>query len=166
MRLIALIFSLFCFSCAADNDQTRPVEIESPETSGFAVARNAKARTSRMLDFQATESVQEQSIEQKQIKNANLVLKVNKLDGIEESVKTISAGLDSHITNTNTFATNFRRNMSLTIRVKADQFDQLLNKLEALAEYTESKNSSIRDVTEQFIDIEARLKNQKAAEQQ
>ena len=56
-----------------------------------------------------------------------------------------------------------RKNMNMTIRVKASQFDSLMVDLEALGEFTESKNISMRDVTEQFIDVEAKLKHKKAS---
>ncbi|MFZ1806765.1 MAG: DUF4349 domain-containing protein, partial [Cyclobacteriaceae bacterium] len=51
-----------------------------------------------------------------------------------------------------------------TIRVPAEKFDALVQGLEKLAIKVESKDINTRDVTEEFIDIETRLKTKKELE--
>ena len=55
---------------------------------------------------------------------------------------------------------------SITIRVPADKFDQTISRIKELALKVENENINANDVTDQFIDIEARLKNLKAEETQ
>lgn len=55
-------------------------------------------------------------------------------------------------------------NYHQTIRVPAEKFDALVQSLEKLAIKVESKDISTRDVTEEFIDIETRLKTKKELE--
>ena len=50
------------------------------------------------------------------------------------------------------------------IRVPADRFDELLLIIEPLASKIESKNINTQDVTEEFIDVETRLKTKKELE--
>ena len=52
----------------------------------------------------------------------------------------------------------------ITIRVPSSNFDLLLNKISENAENIDSKNVSATDVTEEFIDIEARIKTKKELE--
>lgn len=52
----------------------------------------------------------------------------------------------------------------LEIRVPSENFDKLMQALEGLAVKIENKSSSAEDVTEQFIDVEARLKTKKELE--
>jgi hypothetical protein len=50
------------------------------------------------------------------------------------------------------------------VRIPAGTFDQLIQKLEALSVKVESKNIQTTDVTEEFIDKEARIKTKKELE--
>ena len=55
---------------------------------------------------------------------------------------------------------------SVSIRVPDEDFDQALVELRSLATRVESENTNSRDVTEEYIDLEARLKNAEATESQ
>jgi len=55
---------------------------------------------------------------------------------------------------------------SISIRVPDEKFEQTLAELRDLAVRVKSENTSSRDVTEEYIDLEARLKNAEATEQQ
>jgi hypothetical protein len=53
----------------------------------------------------------------------------------------------------------------MVIRVPADKFDALLEELMKESIYTNYKNITAEDVTEQFVDTEARLKTKREVEQ-
>ena len=55
---------------------------------------------------------------------------------------------------------------SISIRVPDDKFEPALVELRNLAVRVESESTSSRDVTEEYIDLEARLKNAEATESQ
>ena len=46
----------------------------------------------------------------------------------------------------------------------ADQFDNLIERIEPLANKIENKSINTQDVTEEFIDVEARLNTKKELE--
>jgi len=54
----------------------------------------------------------------------------------------------------------------ISIRVPDDQFEPVLSELRELAVRVNSESTSSRDVTEEYIDLEARLKNAEATESQ
>ena len=56
-----------------------------------------------------------------------------------------------------------QRSMRWKLRVPVDQFESLVQKVVALGELVQNSRTS-QDVTEQFYDIEARIKNKKAEE--
>lgn len=58
-----------------------------------------------------------------------------------------------------------RLQQDLTVRIPADRFDAYIGKLEDHAVKVEQKNIDVSDVTEEFIDTEARLKTKKDLEQ-
>jgi len=55
---------------------------------------------------------------------------------------------------------------SISIRVTDDKFEQTMAELRNLAIRVDSESTSSRDVTEEYIDLEARLKNAEATESQ
>ena len=55
---------------------------------------------------------------------------------------------------------------SISIRVTDDKFEQTMAELRNLAIRVDSESTSSRDVTEEYIDLEARLKNAEATENQ
>ncbi len=54
----------------------------------------------------------------------------------------------------------------ISIRVPDEKFDQALTELRNLAVRVKSENTSSQDVTEEYIDLEARLRNAEATEKQ
>jgi len=55
---------------------------------------------------------------------------------------------------------------SISIRVPDEKFEQVMVELRGLAERVKSESTNSRDVTEEYIDLEARLKNAEATESQ
>ncbi|MFC1951633.1 DUF4349 domain-containing protein [Chloroflexota bacterium] len=54
----------------------------------------------------------------------------------------------------------------ISIRVPADEFDQVLAELRDLAVRVTSESTNSRDITEEYVDLESRLKNAEATESQ
>jgi hypothetical protein len=80
------------------------------------------------------------------------------------SVEAICKELNAYISNESQNNYGERLQYNQMIRVPADQFDLLLQKIEGEAVNVESKNIHTQDVTEEFIDVEARLKTKKELE--
>jgi hypothetical protein len=107
-----------------------------------------------------------QKIGKKIIKNGNLSLDVEdyikSIRQIKDTIKTYDcyisneneANYDNYITNT------------LIIRVKASQFDSLLNAILSEGGKVTSKSIVVEDVTGEYVDVYQRLKNKKSVEKQ
>lgn len=54
----------------------------------------------------------------------------------------------------------------ISLRVPADKFDEVMQKLNAMSVKVISENTNSQDVTEQYTDLQSQLKNQQAAEAQ
>jgi Domain of unknown function (DUF4349) len=118
-----------------------------------------------LAENQAPEPKSEEiSIEPKIIKNANLRFETGNLDAtydqISKALKNQSATIqnDSQGTEYNTI---FR---TIIVRVPSKNFDALLNDVSQGVSYFELKEISSDDVTEEYIDIDARLKTKKVLE--
>jgi len=54
----------------------------------------------------------------------------------------------------------------ISIRVLAERFEQALDELREIAVRVESESTDSRDITEEYVDLESRLKNAEATESQ
>ena len=74
------------------------------------------------------------------------------------------ADTKGYISEDNGFTYDERIEHRITIRVPADKFESLLGNITQKVRKFDSKNINTLDVTEQFIDIEARIKTKKEVE--
>ncbi len=104
------------------------------------------------------------STERKLIKNGDLSFETADIKKTKAAIDAISKELNAYVSseNQNNYDSELRYNQ--TIRVAADKFDLLIQKIEAEAGEVKSKNINTQDVTEEFIDVEARLKTKKELE--
>ncbi len=103
-------------------------------------------------------------IERKLIKNGDLTFETANVKQTKAAVGAICKEFNAYISNENQNNFKERIQYNQTIRVPADRFDALIQRIEADALTVDSKNVNTQDVTEEFIDVEARLKTKKELE--
>lgn len=104
--------------------------------------------------------------EQKVIRTGTLSLH---MEDVRESVEAIRENVTlwgGEVTNSNVTRYENSYYASMTVRVPADQFDTALAGLKEMAVYVESEYTNADNVTEMYMDLEARLNNLKAEEEQ
>ncbi len=77
------------------------------------------------------------------------------------AIGAVADSLGGWVVNANRSSENFA---FVSFRVPADQLDAALARVRDLADEVESENISSRDVTDQYVDLTARLRNQQATE--
>ncbi len=87
---------------------------------------------------------------------------VEALDQIAESVE----GLDGYVVSSRWRGEEERAAATISIRVPDENFDEAIRELRDLAVRVTSESTSSRDVTQEYIDLESRLRNLEATEQQ
>lgn len=105
------------------------------------------------------------NIDRKIIKTAYLNIEV--LD-LSASRKLIDSALKEHsayIVNENLQNNESQISSSINIKVPAVHFDKLLSKLSKIAKKVDYQNIDTQDVTEEYIDVETRLNNNRKIEQ-
>ncbi len=103
-------------------------------------------------------------IDRKLIRNGQLEFQTEEVKQTKTEIEKICKELNAYISSEseNNFGNRLQYNQM--IRVPANSFDALLARIEPLAKKIENKNISTQDVTEEFIDVEARLKTKKELE--
>jgi hypothetical protein len=89
------------------------------------------------------------------------------VDDIDESRKNITQAVKNnkgYISSDQEYKSSGRVSNVVIIRVPAQNFDALLTKISEGVSKFDSKNIEVRDVTEEFLDIEVRLKTKKELE--
>ncbi|MDD5032136.1 MAG: DUF4349 domain-containing protein [Patescibacteria group bacterium] len=104
-------------------------------------------------------------IDKKIIKTGNLSLKVEKAETAAESVTNI-AKLNKGEVSDSSFSESGAGVKSgyITIRVPYDSFDKAFAEIKKVATQVVSETSNAQDITAEYIDLEARLKNTQAEE--
>jgi len=108
-----------------------------------------------------------ENTDRKLIKNGTLRFETNDVEKTNQAIKSIVSKFGAYISDESNDNNNSRTGYDLTIQVPAMKFDSLMGYILEKANVKELnyKSTQIKDVTEEFIDIQARLKIKKESEQ-
>ena len=104
------------------------------------------------------------TVERKIIKEGEICFETASLSDTRALIDKTVSDTKGYISKDNIFDYSNRIEHQIIIRVPADKFDLLLDKISQSASKLDSKNIRTLDVTEEFIDIEARIKTKKELE--
>ncbi|PIR13765.1 hypothetical protein COV49_01050 [Candidatus Falkowbacteria bacterium CG11_big_fil_rev_8_21_14_0_20_39_10] len=106
-------------------------------------------------------------IDKKIIKNGALNLYVKNVDDAARQIKVLAKDLDGFIQEYNIYENSQgAKSGNVVIKVPAQSFESAISDIKEIAEETEYENVSTNDATEQYIDLESRIKNSRAEEGQ
>ncbi len=117
--------------------------------------------------FAAEKAAPEPSLptERKIIKTASLRIEVEDFNKAVERVEAVAQGVGGFVSDSNVYVTDSgHRRGTLTLRVPEARFQEAVKGLETVGE-VKSRSTSGQDVTEEYIDLEARLKNYQRQEE-
>lgn len=117
----------------------------------------SEAETSQNIDTK-------ELVSRKLIKNGNVVFETNDLEKTKYSVENLVKKYKGYISSDSKNEYDNRINYYLNIRIPAQYFDSILSGIASQISKFDSKEIRISDVTEEFLDIESRLKNKKELE--
>lgn len=157
LKISVLLFVFLILGCNKSFE-----EVATDYTEMASVSEDAKAV--QILKLPPKETSDETSIKAKIIKNANLRFETDDLiktnAKIQASVKKLNATIQSDAEEKE-YKTNTRR---LLVRIPSKNFEDFITEISKGVGYFDTKEISSQDVTEEFIDIESRLKIKKVLE--
>lgn len=104
--------------------------------------------------------------EKKVIKNGNLTLKVESTEQSAQKISELVKNLGGEVFSTNFFERKKgQKSGSITVKVPVDKFEEALGQIKTVATQVISESTTGRDVTEQYSDLQAQLKNKRAEEE-
>lgn len=104
--------------------------------------------------------------DKKVMKNGTLDIRVENADETLDRIRSIAAAQGGSIENSNFYqGVDNVKNGSVTVKVPVAKFEEAFLELKKVATLVVSESITGSDVTEQYIDLSARLKNKKAQEE-
>ena len=100
------------------------------------------------------------------VRKAELDLRVSDTTAAAESINKLVAQFEGHIGSSSANRIDGNLHYSMTVRVPESRLDEAITSLKKLADEVEREQSSAEDVTEQYVDLNARLLTLEATEKE
>ncbi len=100
------------------------------------------------------------------VRTGNMWLVVNDVPIALDQITELAEGFDGYVVFSNRWKEGERLAGAITIRVPAEHFDDATRALRGLAVEVTSESTSSQDVTEEYVDLSAKLRNLEATEEQ
>jgi hypothetical protein len=152
-----VLFALIAAACAAPSVPG----LESAGARGYAEEKLAQPISADDAD-QSTASDDERMI----VYTGELSLVVGDAEESLGQIKSIVGALDGYVADTRLWREEEQVRGWVTVRVPAESVDNALTQFKALAVSVERETSGTEDVTEEYTDLGARLRNLEATEQE
>ena len=134
----------------------------------FSCAKNEEGATMEMaskeLGSTAPEEKTTASIQRKLIKDGHLSFETDAVEATRNVILIAVNKYKGYISSDQEFKSPGRKSNTIVIRVPSSNFDQLLNDATKGVERFDNKEINVKDVTEEFLDIQARVKTKKELE--
>ena len=156
---IWIVFGVFCAACGATDMRYTTNENVMTSVDAFAPEQAADGADGSAGNLADTRKI---------IANANVSLVVSDTEAAVEGIETIASDVGGYLADVQLSKDSYGETQvlrgSLTLRVPAASLEDALARLQALATDVNHLNVSRQDVTDQYSDIDAQLRNLRATE--
>ena len=156
---VAAVMCLIAIGCGSTYEQ----QAKSYAISESRMALSSAPEMGGMNDMVAKQATNS-STSQKLIKTAYITIEVIDYKLAHQKIDSITKLCNGWVSSENMTNYESRITNNLAIRIPAETLDNLITKLLTVAKKIESQSVNSQDVTEEYIDIESRLKNQRTVE--
>lgn len=160
---ICLGLLLLSFS-ACHSDQANYATEQAPMSIEKAVGGDASSPDPTVI-HRTTNSASSILKQRKIIREGFLSIETDDYAKTRNAISGLVAQWDAFVAQENEERSHYQQSNRLQIRVPSATFENLLQSIEGVAKVVHQKRIKSRDVTEEYVDLEARLKAKQAAEE-
>jgi hypothetical protein len=170
-----LLVSILSLAGCSKQDSAQN-QLASTASSAPEVAKSSKDPRTSTDSYSLSQAAQavsiDSAIDRKIIRDADLTIEVNSTNEAQQKVTSIAESHGGFVVASeskqreNVDPAKRTVDVKLVVRVPSIQFNSALDQIQQLATHTPHRNVTGQDVTEEFIDLQARIKTQKALELQ
>jgi hypothetical protein len=185
--ILLLALLSFSLSCGGSRSADSPQKVSSATTASRNVLEQVEVPAKESEKSQRYDDVQQQkvslnevdkvgttaeAVERKIIRNAEITMEVGSTTDTQHKVTSIAEANGGFVVTSeakqreNVDPAQRTLDIKLVVRVPSTQFGVTFDEIKKLASNMPQENVTGQDVTEEFIDLEARIKTQKALELQ
>lgn len=140
----------------------------SHSEKGVSSVRHEMADAPKMMKESSNvenDEISSEKIERKLIKRGSIAFETDDLSTTRKNIEQAVEKFDAYISSDNESKNSYEVTSNVTVRIPSKNFDGFLAEIASKVDKFESKNISVDDVTEQFLDVQARLKVKKSLEE-
>ncbi len=170
MGIALLLVAVLITSCAAgrvkesiplaSQDMGEEVVVER-EVAKAPMEAPAAEEGDRGTSWEAAEA-EERMI----IRTVDMDIVVEDTDETLRALRNLAESYDGYIASSRRWLSNEQAHGRMTVRVPAESLDELIDQLHDMAFKVEDENISGEDVTQEYVDLQARLRNLEATEKE
>lgn len=161
--LLFVLFSVFFVSCSKSSKKFESALFADMEEASFQANDNyvqTSARAKRVNadagNYENSEINDEPVIERKLIKTGNIELNVNSLEESDKNIEAWTKRFGGYISSSNMYESGGR----YTVKIPQENFDEAMNSVAGFGK-VRNRSVKVKDVTEQFYDLQGRLETKK-----
>lgn len=156
-KLLYILFAFIVLTVSCEYEESSLSELENGnlEFGDFADEKMASLKEEASI----------QSTDRKLIKTGNLSFETESLDRTVQFIRKQVLATQGYISSERGESGDYQISNRITLRVPAENFDALIEVIEAHAGALDEKSINTTDVTEQFLDVQTRMVTKKKVEQ-
>lgn len=160
-KVSILLLLMVLLSCGNNHTETASNDYQTTEA---VMAEPAPSMADKASGGAQNATAVTQEPEKKIIKTADIVFESKNLEESTVRIKELVKKYKGYITTETSEGNEYQPSLSFFIRVPSESFDVMIADLGKETAYFDRKSIERKDVTEEFIDVESRLKTKKELE--
>jgi hypothetical protein len=172
LSIISAILAAICLplatgvnGCGAESPYGETPAVPAPVPAPAMPSEEGKVYTDDYTEYSDAE-LPPVSEERMIVRNGDISLVVEDVPQAQEEISQLAVRLGGWVVNSNIYGEEAEMRGWISIRIPSEKFDQTLAELRALAVRVTSESTSTQDITEEYVDLESRLRNAEATESQ
>ncbi len=169
--LLATIL-LLVLGCGATSGQPtdtpapRPPAAPTPTPALFPKPSSAPEAMRDSYKMDTGYLPQNSSVDRMIVRTINMTALVNDVPRVLEQLSLLAEDIDGFVVSSFLQGEEERTRATITIRVPTERTEEALSRIRGMAVRVDSEQSQSQDVTEEYVDLQSRLRNLEAAEAQ
>jgi len=161
--ILGLVLNSACSSMPAGQESSSvPVSAPVPEPAPGEYMDKDKGYSDDVMDS----TLSDVDIERLIVRNGRLTLEVEKVNEAIDRITDIAAILGGYMVSSYKYEDEEGISGEISIRIPSDSFDEAFDQLHQIAQTVPYEHADSRDITEEYIDLQARFNNLQATELQ
>lgn len=162
--IFIIILSLLVICSVGCSNNNKTLETEDTQPSPQSTEEIALDMDTEQREGTAEQEIDLPDADRMVIHHGSLHLTVNDIDEADGDIQRLMNEYEGYIVHSTTHHEDKNIISNFTVRIPEDSFQKFLLEIEEVAVKVVEKSISGEDVTEEYVDLEARLKSKKAVE--